>query len=70
MTSTSFKYNPIKKINGNDNLILFTITKLKKEKLTLVNCMNLLDEGDSTVIIYSMEYAASEVRILNFYKLR
>ena len=31
--------------------------------------MNLRDEGDSTVILYSLEYTAREVRILNFYKV-
>lgn len=48
----------------------FNDNQVKKKKLTLVNCMNLRDEGDSTVILYSVEYTAREVRILNFYKLR
>ena len=32
-------------------------------------CLNLRDEGDSTVILYSLEYTAREVRILDFSKV-
>ena len=34
-----------------------------------MNLSDLWDEGDSSVILGSLEYTAREVRILNFYKV-
>ena len=45
--------------------IFSTKTKLKNKLNN--DCLNLRDEGDSTVILCSQEHTAREVRILNFY---
>ena len=52
------------------SLIHIFSTKSKLKNKLKYDCLNLRDEGDSTVILCSKEHTAREVRILNFYKLR
>ncbi len=55
-------------INGNYKIKLNFFIRNQILKVINYIWMNLWDEGNSMVILYSLEYTVLEVRIFNFYK--